>query len=85
MNSAKKAKSKSAKKKKGSTAPLASNSQSGAAPVSPMVAIVVSAFAAGLAVAAIAKSTTQKTTGHSESEPMLGIVTRGKLPSSTLT
>jgi len=81
-NGAKEAKSKKTKKAKGSTAPLASNLQSGTAPASSMVAIA--ALAAGLAVVAIAKSTTHKTTGHLESQPMLGIVVKGKLPSSTL-
>ena len=81
-NGAKEAKSKKTKKAKGSTAPLASNLQSGAAPASSVVAIA--ALAAGLAFVAIAKSTTQKATGHSESQPMLGIVAKGKLPSSIL-
>merc|ERR1711957_1144547 len=66
-NGAKEAKSKKTKKEKGSTAPLASNLQSGAAPASSVVAIA--ALAAGLAFVAIAKSTTQKATGHSESQP----------------
>jgi len=71
-----------AKKAKGSARALAADSQSGAAPASSVVAIA--ALAAGLAFVAIAKSTTQKATGHSESQPMLGIVAKGNLPSSIL-
>jgi len=81
-NGAKEAKSKKTKNAKGSTAPLASDWQSGAAPASSI--IVIAALAAGLAFVAITKSTTQKATGHSESQPMLSIVAKGKLPSSIL-
>jgi len=73
---------KKAKKVKGSAGTLASDSQSGAAPASSIVAIA--ALVAGLAFVAIAKSTTQKATGHSESQPLLGIVAKGNLPSSIL-